>query len=196
MRSRSTVRTAKAVKAPSGAPALASLALSFALAAAAEAPFAADAEADYRKGLAAYRAEDVVVAMASLERAARAGHPRAQTLLGYILDKAEEDAEAASFYRMAADQGDPEAAYWLAALYAAGDGVPKNPEEAFRLFEAAATAGYGPAVDVVAEVYLTGVMGQAQDPQKALNLLRSAADAGYEPARARIADLQRAGGVE
>ena len=149
----------------------------------------ADPAADYELGFKAYQEDDLVVAMSSLERAAEAGHPKAQALLGYILDKAEDNEAAARYYRMAADQGDAEGAYWLAALYANGEGLPKDYQEAFRWFLVAAEAGYGPAIDVVANAYLNGELGQARDRAKAKQWLQRGADSGYEPAKTKLEQL-------
>jgi TPR repeat protein len=149
----------------------------------------ADPEADYALGFKAYKEEDLVVAMSSLERAAEAGHPQAQALLGYILDKAEDNEAAAGYYRMAADQGNAEGAYWLAALYAKGEGVPKDYSEAFRWFLVAAEAGYGPAIEVVANAYLKGELGQGRDREKAEHWLQRGVDAGYEPAKTKLERL-------
>ena len=146
-------------------------------------------QADYELGFKAYQEDDLVVAMSSLERAAEAGHPQAQTLLGYILDKAEDNESAARYYRMAADQGNAEGAYWLAALYANGEGVPKDYPEAFRWFLVAAEAGYGPAIDVVANAYLNGELGQTRDRAKAKQWLQRGADSGYEPAKTKLEQL-------
>jgi TPR repeat protein len=149
----------------------------------------ADPEADYRLGFKAYQEDDLVVAMSSLERAAEAGHPQAQALLGYIFDKAEDNAAAVRYYRMAADQGNAEGAYWLAALYANGEGVPKDYSEAFRWFLVAAEAGYGPAIDVVSNAYLNGELGQTRDRAKAKQWLQRGADSGYEPAKTKLEQL-------
>lgn len=146
-------------------------------------------QADYELGFKAYREDDLVVAVSSLERAAAAGHPPAQALLGYILDKAEDNEAAARYYRMAADQGDAKGAYWLAALYANGEGVPKDYSEAFRWFLVAAEAGYGPAIEVVANAYLNGELGQTRDRAKGQQWLQRGADSGYEPARTKLEQL-------
>ena len=149
----------------------------------------ANSEVDYELGFKAYQEDDLVVAMSSLERAAEAGHPQAQALLGYILDKAEDNEAAVRYYRMAADQGNAEGAYWLAALYANGEGVPKDYPEAFRWFLVAAEAGYGPAIDVVANAYLNGELGQTRDRAKAKQWLQRGAEFGYEPAKTKLEQL-------
>ena len=51
-------------------------------------------------------------------------------------------AEAARWYRMAAEQGNPAAQNALAILDATGRGVPRDPAAALELFRRAATSGY------------------------------------------------------
>jgi len=149
-----------------------------------------DPESDYQRGLKAYTAEDLIGAMEALGQAADAGHARAQALLGYIFDKAEENAEAMRYYRMAADQGDPAGEYGVATLYVAGEGVEKDDAEAVRWFTMAADKGHGPAIDVLADAYLEGALGLAPDREEALRLLRTGAAHGYQPARQKLLSLE------
>jgi TPR repeat protein len=53
--------------------------------------------------------------------------------------------EAARWYRMAAEQGDPAAQNALAILKATGRGSLRDPDAALDLFRRAATSGYPPA---------------------------------------------------
>ena len=154
----------------------------------------ADPQVDFERGFKAYQEDDLVVAMSSLEQAAGAGHAQAQTLLGYILDKAEDNEAAASYYRMAADQGNAEGAYWLAALYANGEGLERDVSEAFRWFSFAAEQGYGPAIEVVANAYLEGTLGQAKDKAKGIGWLQRGADSGYVPAQEKLKHLPQTEG--
>ena len=65
---------------------------------------AASPEQDYRTGFEAFNRDDLMGAMEALGRAADAGYAPAQVLLGYIMDKANEDAAAMDLYRQAAEQ--------------------------------------------------------------------------------------------
>ena len=51
---------------------------------------------------------------------------------------AKDDAEAARFFRLAADQGYSDAERRLGILYECGHGVPRDPAEAIRWYERAA----------------------------------------------------------
>lgn len=154
----------------------------------------ADPQGDFERGFKAYQEDDLVVAMSSLEQAAEAGHAQAQTLFGYILDKAEDNEAAARYYRMAADQGNAEGAYWLAALYANGEGLARDVSEAFRWFSFAAEQGYGPAIEVVANAYLEGTLGRTKDKAKGIGWLQRGADSGYGPAQEKLKNFRQTEG--
>jgi len=169
------------------------LLLSFALAA--TVALAGPAE-DFTAGDAAYRRGDVRSAIASLRKAADAGHVRAQALLGAILDAAEQDEEAVKYLTLASDQGDAEATYQLAALVAAGEGTPKDPARARALMEKAASLGKREALHALATAYLTGGFGLTEADRAspaALDRLRQAADASHLPSIDRLALAYRKG---
>jgi len=62
---------------------------------------------------------------------------------GYGLQR--DDAQAAYWYRQAAEKGHVEAQYNLARLYATGSGVTRDQEAALHWMRAAASQGYAPA---------------------------------------------------
>jgi len=99
-------------------------------------------EDDFRAGSQAYRTGDVVQAMALLKRSADAGHAPSQSLLAYILDKAEFDEDAVAYYRKAAAQGDAEGEFGLGSMYAAGEGVKRDRAEARKWITRAAEKGH------------------------------------------------------
>ena len=53
-----------------------------------------------------------------------------------------DDKTAASWYRKAADHGNPDAMYNLAGMYLEGRGVPQSEAEAKRLLQKAAALGH------------------------------------------------------
>lgn len=146
---------------------------------------------DYAAGLHAYQQENLIPAMQLLERAAEAGHPEAQVLLGYILDRAENNAAAMRYYSLAAASGNAEGAYRLGVLYATGEGVERDPAAAVDWMRRAVEGAYWPAAVVLARAYLEGGLGLAVDRAEAERLLRQAADAGDEPARSALEALTR-----
>lgn len=161
------------------------------------APLASASPADdYTAGDAAYRRGDVRGAIASLRKAADAGHARAQTLLGAILDAAERDEEAARYLAMASAQGDIEGTYLLAGLYSAGEGVPLDPGKARALFEKAAAGGHRESAFALATACLGGGLGLTDAERSspvAVDWIRRAADLGHLPSLDRLAVAYRNG---
>jgi uncharacterized protein len=94
-------------------------------------------------------------------------------------------AQAAYWYRKAADQGDPAAQVYLGYLYTAGIGVPQDTAEAIRWYRRAASSNSPQAEVNLASHYMRGD-GVKQDTAEALRLLRSAADKGYGRADAYL----------
>lgn len=66
------------------------------------------------------------------------------------------DQDMASRYLHAAQSGNDDAQFYLAALYSAGVGVPRSDEEAFRWFSRAAEQGHSHAMLVLAGLYAVG----------------------------------------
>jgi TPR repeat protein len=94
-------------------------------------------------------------------------------------------AQAAYWYRKAADQGNPAAQVYLGYLYAAGLGVPQDTDEAIRWYRRAASSNSPLAEVNLAAHYMRGD-GVKQDTAEALRLLRSADEKGYGRADAYL----------
>jgi TPR repeat protein len=94
-------------------------------------------------------------------------------------------AQAAYWYRKAADQGNPAAQVYLGYLYSVGLGVPQDTAEAIRWYRRAASSNYPQAEVNLAAHYMRGD-GVKQDPAEALRLLRSAEEKGYGRADAYL----------
>ncbi len=146
-------------------------------------------EDDYLTGLKAYQRQDIISAMDYLKRAADEGHPKAQSLLGAIYDKAEENELALLYYRSAAQQGDPAGQYGLAAMYANGDGLNQNYAKAVEWLNKSADKGFGPAVDALTTAYLQGGLGLSKSRAEAIALLRHALSMGYLAAKIQLESL-------
>ncbi|MDH4288333.1 MAG: hypothetical protein OEV65_06300 [Aquincola sp.] len=140
---------------------------------------------DHQRGLQAYRRGDVAGAMAALRPAAQAGHAPSQTMLAFILDRADFAEEAARLYQDAAAQGDAEGHAGLANALLVGRGIAKDEKRAWQHFSKAAELGHAAAIDVVATAYAKGQFGQAVDADKArqwrLRAQRPAASAPVVP---------------
>jgi uncharacterized protein len=152
-------------------------------------------EDDYNSGRKAYLAGDVVSAMPVLKRAADAGHAPAQSLYGYILDKAAYNEEAAQYFRRAADQDDADGQYGLAMLYAAGEGVGRDPAAARDWLERAGKQGHTLAVVALSQAFLASSLGFKADPGDSAGLgwVRKAADSDSIPALSYLAKGHRSG---
>ena len=103
------------------------------------------AQADYQSGVDAYYKGDFRAAYDAWLPLAEAGDPIAQNSLGALYDHGlgvtEDNAEAARWYEMAAQQGFPLAMRNMGNQYATGHGVPFDLEAAKQWYERAAAAG-------------------------------------------------------
>lgn len=118
---------------------------------------------DYERGVKAYQRGDVVDAMAALRPAAQAGHVAAQTLLAFILDRADFPEESVALYRSAAGLGDAEGHSGLANAYLTGRGVTKDEKLALQHFSKAADLGHGPSIELIASAWAQGRLGLKAD---------------------------------
>ena len=152
-------------------------------------------EDDFRAGEKSYLAGDVVGAMPVLRRAADAGHAKAQALLGYILDKAEFNEDAAKYFRLAADQGNADGQYGLGTLFASGEGMAKDPVAARQWIERAGAQGHAQAINALAQAFLASQLGFKADPADTpgVDWVKKAADRGFLPALDWLAKGWRAG---
>lgn len=149
---------------------------------------------DYIEGDKAYQTGDVVTAMRHLGKAADAGHAKAQALLGYILDKSEFNEEAVVYYRKSAEQGEPTGEYGLATMYAAGEGVKRDMNEARIWLVRSAEKGYYPAVQMLAGAYIKGDYAVDEtNREQVAKWMKTAADNGYLPALDAVARAYRSG---
>jgi TPR repeat protein len=150
---------------------------------------------EHQRGLLAYQRGDVSGAMAALRPLAAAGHAPSQSLLGFILERADFSEQAAPLWRAAAEQGDAEAHAGLANLYLTGRGVAKDEKRALQHFSEAAARGHALAIEVVATAWLKGEMGAdaKADPVAARAALTRAAEQGHLPSADALAQAWRLG---
>jgi TPR repeat protein len=129
--------------------------------------------------------EDVKAAISGAMSGALAGDASSQARWGQFLYSGQgcpvDKAEAAIWFRKAADQGIAEAQYSLGLLYERGDGVEQNNTRAAHWYLLAATQGHALAQNALAELYHEG-RGVAQDYAAALRWYESAADQGVASA--------------
>jgi len=143
--------------------------------------------------------------------AAEAGHPAAQTALGYHYEKGygvpQDTALALKWYRKAADSGDSSAMFNLGRLASLGRGVPQDKETAQKLFDRAESLGssearvnrrrtrqYDEFEAPKREIFQSAFTSyQAKDYDRAAELYATAAAAGNVSAQVALAQLHLQG---
>jgi uncharacterized protein len=125
------------------------------------------------KGTVEIAASDIATAI-KFCRTASAMSRRAMYQLGRAYAANKQPAEAVSAYRKAADKGSTSAMVELGVMFGTGAGVPKDEEQARKLFERAAEAGNPRGVTNLAAISRTG--GTPTDPTKSRAMLLRAAE--------------------
>jgi len=103
---------------------------------------------------------------------------------------AKDHAEAAKWYRQAAERGNAEGQCLLGCMYLSGEGVAQDNREAAKWFRKAADQGDDYGQHFLGLMYAAGV-GVAQNNQEAIKWLRKSADQGNEDAKQALADMTR-----
>jgi len=158
-----------------------------------EAQGAEDFAAVVAAGDKAFSRGDVAGAMQSYRKAAEAGYAPAQAKLGFILDQAEENKEAALWFAKAAAQGSADGRFGLGQLTLRGEGVPRDENRGIALLKEAAEGGSLLANLSLARTYEVGASGFSKSPADALKHWRQAAQLGERSAMERLAAAHRKG---
>ena len=154
----------------------------------------------FEDGGAAYRSGDFAAAFAAWMPLAEAGDPVAQLDIGILYDQGhgvgEDAAEAARWYRLAADQGSSAAAFNLGLMFEVEEGVDQDIETALDWYRIAGDGG-----DVLAQFKLGGYYENgthvAQDHSEAHKWYLLSAKQRHPPSMFRLASLYTNGlGVE
>lgn len=123
---------------------------------------------------------------------AEAGDSAAQTLVAEILSRGlgvkRDEAEAAKWYALAAEQGVPEAQFQYALMLLDGRFTKKDPQAAYALMQAAAEAGNRLAQFNFAQLLVQREPGSA-GMSKAVAYYRRAADAGLADAQYAMSQI-------
>ena len=141
-------------------------------------------------------AVDVPLALQRLKRGAELGDAISQAILGDIYSNGElmkaDYQQAASYYKMAADQGQRDGEFGLAVRYVTGQGMPEDRAEAQRWFKAAADQGHADAQYDLGTMYEVGD-GTGADLPSALHYYELAAQQGVVKAQYRLGVCCRRG---
>jgi TPR repeat protein len=137
------------------------------------------------------RAEDTRSVDELLAGAAQ-GDITAQARLGWIYQEGQgvtkDPAQAAVWYRRAAEQGDAVSQNNLGSLYAEGRGVKQDFVEAAKWYRKAADHGVAMAQNSLGNLYQTG-RGVAKDPIEATQWFHRAAQQGLSMAQINLGEL-------
>ncbi len=124
------------------------------------------------------------------------GDAHAQTQLGLMYARgegvAQNDAEAAKWFRLAAAQGDAQAQYYLGAIYFYGQGVAKDYVEAAKWYRLAAAQGDAHTQTQLGLMYARG-QGVAQNDAEAAKWFRLAAAQGHAGAQYNLGAMYQDG---
>lgn len=127
---------------------------------------------------------------------AEMGDRQAEGILGEIYAEGkqvrQDYAEAAKWYRKAADQGLAKAQYNLGVLYDVGQGVPKDESEAAKWYRKAGDQGDANAQYTLAGMYSLG-RGVVADTKEALSWYQKAAEQGDVLAQYNLAERYERG---
>jgi uncharacterized protein len=129
--------------------------------------------------------------------AAMKGHMASQTAYAELLEwhgpQTEESLkEAASFYKLAAEQGDPAAQNNLGVCYRHGKGVPRDMEMAIKYFRWSAGKGYAAGQNHLGQCYQLGT-GVQIDLDEAISWYTKASDQSFSPGQNNLALLYEEG---
>ena len=101
-------------------------------------------------------------------------------------------AEAVKWFRLSADQGDVDAQFNLALMYAKGGGVPQDAAEAAKWWRRAADQGFARAQYFLGRTYDEG-QGVPQEDVEAVKWYRRAADQGDADAQLYLSGMYAKG---
>jgi TPR repeat protein len=94
---------------------------------------------------------------------------------------------AMKLFRPLAEQGDPQAQYYVGRMYEKGQGVAKDTEKLALWYRRSAENGYARAQYKLAVGYAFGLAGAEQDDAEAVKWLKLSAEGGYRRAQKVLA---------
>jgi TPR repeat protein len=151
--------------------------------------------ADFHEGLAAYKRGDYEAALREWRPLAAQGDAEAQYRLArmyYHGEGVRDDAQAAKWYRLAAEQEHVKAQNNLALMYEEGRGVEQDDAEAVRWYRRAAEQGLVTAQGNLARLYDRG-RGVERDLAEAARWYRRAAERDHAKSQYRLGVMYEEG---
>ncbi len=107
---------------------------------------------------------NLVVALSLWKKAADQGYAQAQARMGDMLDQTDDDKESVEWYRKSAAQGNAAGEFGLGQMYAKGEGIKQDPDQARTYIQRAAEKGHLPAVLLMRDLTKNGELGVTIDP--------------------------------
>jgi TPR repeat protein len=163
----------------------------------------ATAEEDYEAGLIAYGRQEFVEAQGLFERAAKKGNIKALGKYAEILNRAGFVNEAAAAYLQAANRGDADAQFSLAAMYMDLNSydlkditAKARPAEARKWLLKAAEQGHAGAIGLLVDAYVHGGLGLTDAERSdavVLEWINKGADINNATALTALADAYKNG---
>ncbi|MBF0138550.1 MAG: sel1 repeat family protein [Magnetococcus sp. DMHC-1] len=158
------------------------------------AAYTAGPEDTYKEAMASYKNDDWVAAVNLLRKTAEANYVPGMFMLAYLLDQAEENKEALTWYKKAADMKSAEAALGLGKMLRNPEEVEKpDPAAAAKWIQNSAEWGYPQGMLVWSRLLSNGELGVPKDQAKAVEWLNKAAEQGYTPAMSELSLAYRDG---
>lgn len=144
-----------------------------------------------------YNQKDYASAVTALSLLAEGGDYRAQLVLGqhFLQADSKDGAKSARYFKMAVDQGDIDALYFLGRAYLNGEGVPQNPIMGEEYLVRAGNAGSKAALVALGMRYsmMMNSSGSAEHGKKALVLFQNAFLYGDRAAAVLISSIYTGG---
>ncbi|WP_124304506.1 tetratricopeptide repeat protein [Pseudomonas chlororaphis] len=144
-----------------------------------------------------YNQKDYASAVNALSLLAEGGDYRAQLVLGrhFLQADSKDGAKSARYFKMAVDQGDIDALFFLGRAYLNGEGVPQNPTMGEEYLVRAGNAGSTAALITLGIRYsrMMSSIGSAEHGKKALVLFQNAFLYGDELAAPLISSIYMGG---
>ncbi len=149
---------------------------------------------DLAQGVQAFERADIMGALAPLERAAQKGYPKAQYLLGYIMERGEENAVAYQWFLKASEQGHADSQIALSdMIFQQKPGIKHDKALALHWLKQAADSGALLAINRLAWIHAEGRYGFDVDEPAAVALFQQGAEAGDEGAITKLASAYKNG---
>lgn len=158
-----------------------------------------DAEKSFADALSAFRRNELANGVVHLRASANAGYAKAEVALGHYMlfgrnGVEKNEIEAVRLFKLAAEQGQPEALNSLGVAYSKGlGGVQQSDADAYEYYRRALELGSGAAAKNLGDARLRGTLGLIKNPVQALEFYRKSAELGFPDGMAVVGLMYESG---